>query len=88
MRRTKRTEVFAETEVEIEIRRRTRHLAPVWCERCDAAVEMVPPDVAATVAEVSARTVFAWAEQGRVHFKETTDGALLICLGSLPAALR
>ncbi|PYS89772.1 MAG: hypothetical protein DMF64_16870 [Acidobacteria bacterium] len=88
MRRKKRTEVFIETEVEIEVKRRTRRLAPVWCEACGAAVEMVPPDVAALVAEVSARTVFGWVEAGRVHFIETTTGALLVCLNSLPQALR
>ncbi|HEX6624244.1 MAG TPA: hypothetical protein VF064_11060 [Pyrinomonadaceae bacterium] len=87
MRRRKRTEVFSETEVEIEVRRRTRRLAPVWCAACGAEVEMVPPDVAAAVSEVSARTVYGWVERGRVHFTETAEGALLVCLGSLPAAL-
>ena len=88
MRKEKKTEVFVETEVEIEVKRRTRRLAPAWCEECGAAVELVPPDVAALVAEVSARTVFGWVERGLVHFTETTDGALLVCLNSLPQALR
>jgi hypothetical protein len=86
MRRTKKTEVFVETEVEIEVKSRTRRLAPVWCEQCGVAVEMVPPDVAAPLAEVSARTVFGWVETGRVHFSETAEGALLVCLNSLPQA--
>lgn len=87
MRRRRRTEVVVETAVEIEVRRRTLRLAPVWCAACGAEVEMVPPDVAAAVAEVSARTVFGWVEAGRVHFAETPDGALLVCLRSLPEAL-
>jgi hypothetical protein len=87
MRGKKRTEVFTETQVEIEIRGRTRRLSPVWCAECGAAVELVPPDVAALVAEVSARTIFGWVEAGRVHFIETKDGALLVCLNSLPQAL-
>src|SRR5438045_2427796 len=86
MRRRKRTEVFVETEVEIEVKRRTRKLAPVWCDECGAQVEMAPPDVAALVAEVSARMVFGWVEAGRIHFTETAEGALLVCLNSLPAA--
>lgn len=88
MRRKKRTEVFVETEVEIEFRRRTLRLAPVWCAACGAGVEMAPPDVAAAVAEVSARTVFGWVEAGRVHFAETPGGALLVCLKSLPVATK
>lgn len=86
MRRIKRTEVFVETEVEIEVRRRTLRLAPVWCAACGAEVEMVPPDVAAAIAEVSARTVFGWVEAGLVHFAETPEGALLVCLRSLSCA--
>ena len=87
MRRKKRTEIFTETQVEIEIRGRTRRLSPVWCAECGAAVELAPPDVAALVAEVSARAIFGWVEAGRVHFTETKDGALLVCLNSLPQAL-
>ena len=87
MKREKRTEVFVETEVEIEVKQRTRRLAPVWCAQCAAAVEMAPPDVAALVAEVSARTVFSWVEAERIHFTETPEGALLVCLNSLPLAL-
>lgn len=86
MRREKKTEVFVETEVEIEFRGRTRRLAPVWCGGCGAQVEMAPPDVAAAVAGVSARAVYGWVEAGRVHFCETAEGALLVCLNSLPAA--
>jgi hypothetical protein len=87
MRRKKRTEIFTETQVELEIRGRTRKLSPVWCAECGAAVELAPPDVAALVAEVSARAIFGWVEAGRVHFTETKDGALLVCLNSLPQAL-
>ena len=86
VKRTKRTEVFVEIEVEIEVKRRTRRLAPVWCEACGAEVEMAPPDVIAAVAEVSARAIFDWVNEGIVHFAETPEGALLVCLPSLPAA--
>jgi hypothetical protein len=86
VRREKRTEAFVETEIEVEFRGRTRRLAPVWCGECGAQVDMVPPDVAAIAAGVSARAVFGWVEAGRVHFTETAEGALLVCLKSLPDA--
>jgi hypothetical protein len=44
---------------------------------------MIAPEVAARLSAVSARTVYGWAEAGRVHFSETTDGLLLICANSL-----
>jgi len=87
VRREKTTEAYVETEVEVEFKGRTRRLAPVWCGACSAYVDMVPPDVAAVAAGVSARAVFGWVEAGRVHFNETAEGALLVCLNSLPEAI-
>ena len=46
---------------------------------------MAPADEAAKRARVSTRAIFRLAEAGDVHFKETSDGLLLICLNSLLA---
>ena len=56
-----------------------------WCEACDAEVNMVTPDQAATIAQVFMRTIFQWVESGKLHFAETVDGKLLVCLISLAA---
>jgi hypothetical protein len=88
MRIEKTTEIIFETEEMLILNRRTRRLAPAWCEACGAEAELVSPEVAAAVADVSARTVYGWVEVGRVHFVETPERALLICLRSLRPDLR
>jgi hypothetical protein len=45
---------------------------------------MMTTDHAALIARVTSRTIFHWAESGRVHSSETPDGLLLICSNSLP----
>ena len=54
-----------------------------WCPTCAAAVVMVPPENGIGVAGVSARAIYRLVESGKVHFAETNDGVLLICLSSL-----
>ena len=56
----------------------------VWCAACASRVRMVTVDEAATLARASARTVYRWVEAGSLHFTETPEGRLLICLNSLP----
>jgi hypothetical protein len=54
-----------------------------WCEACGREVPMLTPEEAGLVAGVSARAIYRRAEDGQVHFTETSDGALLVCSGSL-----
>ena len=44
---------------------------------------MGTPDEAAILAHVSSRTIYRWVEAETIHFAETPDGLLLICLNSL-----
>jgi excisionase family DNA binding protein len=44
---------------------------------------MLAPQEAARRAGVSQRTVYRWVEDGRIHFAETTDGGLFVCLAPL-----
>ena len=55
-----------------------------WCPGCAGPSEMLTPDEAAALAGVSPRVINEWAEAARLHSVETSDGALLICLNSLP----
>ena len=82
----RRTEIFVETERIVVMARRSgweRELQ--WCNSCDQGVDMLTTDHAAIVAHVPSRTIFRWAESGRVHTTETPEGLLLICPNSLPA---
>ena len=72
-RRTRTTEIKIESE-EIYLLRRSRRPIRAWCAECEAVVQMVTPDEAANLAGVTARTVYRWIEQGKVHFTETAAG--------------
>jgi hypothetical protein len=70
-----RHEVTALQTVEIGLRGR--------CSECRCEVNLLPPQLAAKAAGVSPRTVYRWVEEDRVHYRESSDGAILICENSL-----
>ena len=49
-----------------------------------AEVQVITPDEAALIANVSSRTIYRWIEEAKIHFTEDV-GILLICAASLPA---
>ena len=88
MRRKKKT-----TIVTFESRERTtisRSAYPViaWCERCGADVEMITPNEAAALGRSDARAIFRGVESGEIHSIETSEGALMICMSSIPFSQR
>jgi hypothetical protein len=81
--------------VEITIQRRelavTRGQQPPLTERCpvcDRQVNMMPVEIAAKAVGVSPRTLYRWIEQGKVHFRELSDGTVLVCENSVPGVVR
>jgi len=81
-KRTRTTEITVERS-EVFVVRRAKKTARAWCAQCAAEVRMCAPDDAAALAHVSTRTIYRWVEAGRVHFAETAEGLLLVCLNSL-----
>jgi hypothetical protein len=81
-RKTRTTEITVERS-EIFIVRKPTRLVRGWCAQCVAEVKMVTAEEAAAIAHVSTRTIYALAEAGRIHFTETAQELLLICLKSL-----
>ena len=78
----RRTEITIEKERVLLIRR--RHASAVaWCASCHERVRMVTADEAARMAGVSPRTIYRWIEAERLHFIETPEGLLLVCINSL-----
>jgi hypothetical protein len=53
------------------------------CPVCCREVLMIAPEYAARIARVSTRTIYAWVEAQKVHFAETPEGSLLICMESV-----
>lgn len=78
----KKTKLTIETERVLVIRRGSvgRRAA---CGACGEVVGLLTADEAAALLRVSPRAIYRQVEGGRVHFTETADGALLICLNSL-----
>jgi hypothetical protein len=53
------------------------------CVACAETVEMVKPDDAAALLQISLRRIFRRVEAEKLHFTETANGSLLICRNSL-----
>ena len=79
----RRTEITVETDRIMVIRRRGEKSLTIWCAACASESFMFTVDEAAILLNVSAMTVFRWAEAGHLHWLETPEGALLICQNSL-----
>jgi len=78
----KRIEVTIWTD-EVWLIRRASLPALSWCPQCAEAVNILSLDEAVVLSSISARTLFHWAEAGKVHYLETIEGFLLVCLKSL-----
>ena len=46
------------------------------------------PHEAATLARVDTRTIYRWIETAQIHFTETAEGQMLVCLSSLSDSVR
>jgi len=57
------------------------------CEACCAIDEMLDLNAAADISGVSARELIRLLELGEIHSPETQNGHLLVCRGSLEAAI-
>ena len=81
MKRTRRKKVTVETERLLVISHYNG--AQGWCEGCSATVKMMGPEEAAAFAGLSQRAIFLLIESSQLHFTETPDGGLFICVNSL-----
>ena len=82
----RRTNITVETERLLLVKRRgssEQNLAQRWCAQCAAQVLWVAPETAATWLNVSHRTIYRWLETEPLHFTESAEGCVAICLNSL-----
>lgn len=75
----KTTTITSETHEIFIVRRGGGPSVRMWCGQCAAEVEMLKPEEAAGIANVSTRTIYAWVEAGRVDHTETPEGNVLVC---------
>jgi hypothetical protein len=82
MKRTKT--ITIETQQVQIIRRRTGDLVvEAWCASCAAHVAHLTPEAAAQRSGRTTRELYRQVEAGELHFGETAEGGLLLCLSSL-----
>ena len=82
VKRTIRTEVTIETDERLIIRRGGQ-LPRARCSECGEQGTMISLEEAVALAGVSSRAIHHWVETGQIHFAETSDGFLLVCLNAL-----
>ncbi len=54
-----------------------------WCEKCGAQARMITVDQAATVAGMNRAAACGPSDAMKIHFVETCEGSVLVCLNSL-----
>jgi hypothetical protein len=52
----------------------------LMCPICEASQRMLPLTEAAFHLKVPQRMIFQWIEAGLIHFSETADGGLFVCV--------
>lgn len=81
-RTTKTVELTVErSEFSVALKSRRPTFAP--CAQCGRKASFVTPSEAARASGESLRTIFRRIEAAEIHFLETPEGALLVCLDSL-----
>jgi excisionase family DNA binding protein len=78
----RRIEITVEKRRLIVLKRQRRSVLE-WCGGCGRKVQMLTPDQAATIANVSSRTIYRRVEAGEMHYMETAEGRLLVCANSI-----
>lgn len=82
----RRTEFTVEERIRIV--RRAGVSLQVSCPECGGETWMVTPDDAALAAGVSARTIYRWVEEDKIHFCENAAGTLAVCPRSILEQVR
>lgn len=76
------TEITLQTDEAFVLRRRAGS-AHAHCPGCGSVVPMFTPEEATALLRVSVRTIYREIEAGQLHFHETPEGSVLVCLDSL-----
>jgi|RhiMethySRZTD1v2_1073278.scaffolds.fasta_scaffold1256670_2 hypothetical protein len=78
----RRRRLMVETERILIVRGHQREVNG-WCDQCGSEVKLLTPEVAAALTGLSRRAVYRLIETAEVHFSESPDALVSICLESL-----
>lgn len=78
----KTTEILIEID-ELVVLNHDDHHVEERCPHCRDTQALVTPLQASRILGVSVRTINRWVESGDIHFVETSNGLLLVCVRSL-----
>lgn len=82
MQAKQRTVIRVETH-SLSVIRPLQSSVNLWCERCEAIVQMFAPERAAEIINKKPRMIYRRIETGELHFMETQDGEIFVCSLSL-----
>ena len=86
MKKIRRTEKIVEIHEFYAIRTASGSL-PALCADCSTGdAIMLPPDHAALLSHVPTRMIYRLVETGSIHYRETPNGSLVVCVRSLVTA--
>ena len=82
----RRTEITVEEQIRIV--RRPGVSPELSCLECPGEIWMITPEDAGLAVGVSARTIYRWVEQNKIHFRESASGSLVVCPRSVLEQVR
>ena len=86
MKKTRRTEKTVEIHEIYAIRTASGSL-PALCAECSTGdAIMLAADHAALLSHVPTRMIYRLVETGSIHYRETPNGSLVVCVRTLVAA--
>ena len=86
MAKSKRTEKTFEIHEFYVIRTASGSL-PALCAECSTSDSiMLSPEQAASIRGVPVRTIYRWVESKLIHYRETPERSLTVCMRSLASA--
>ena len=79
---SRRAEITVEFN-QVVVIKKPEGLVVMRCPVCEERVNMVTTEAAALLSNVDTRTIYRRIEAGAIHYAETPEGLVLVCLNSL-----
>ena len=79
---SRRAEIIIEFN-QVVVIKKPEGLVVMWCPACAERANMITTEAAAILSNVDTRTIYRRIEACAIHFAETPEGLVLVCLNSL-----